>query len=343
MGIVFAAYLVFHQREDVGFALSSAAPVQLGSAVQALDEGRLAEHVNRYVRLEGVPDFESGLHVDTKGSWAFRHLFRLMGTDSRVLVQRLPDPLPLRLLERPSMAGRLVSLADVSFDASIRAYYQAHVSATHFFSAEAIAAGLARGLPVRLVDEVGSEVELAGNQRLTVPLAQPGRFRVRVPSGLRYLSPEAAQRALAATDAHLLSEATIVSSPGPGIPGGYVFDVEVASDQEAVVLSAIADLAPKVRIDPLLRWAEVPVRTLEVKEGRVVGLDAQSGAVVAFDEMGTGLARLISQLEVPQDAFLLIEGERPSHQYKALITSLLFSAFALFNIYGLARNRHTQT
>ena len=44
---------------------------------------------NRYVRVAGTPDRESALELDTKGSWVFSQLFRVLGTGDRLFVHRL--------------------------------------------------------------------------------------------------------------------------------------------------------------------------------------------------------------------------------------------------------------
>ena len=62
---------------------------------------------NRYVRVTGTPDRESGLEIDTKGSWVFTQLFRVLGTGDHLFLHRPPSPLPAALAESDSFEGRL--------------------------------------------------------------------------------------------------------------------------------------------------------------------------------------------------------------------------------------------
>src|SRR5262245_66688700 len=76
-GALLAFFLVFYGRRDLRFALSSGEPVDMGSAAAlfAATGGKaVGDLENRYVRVAGVPDRESALELDTKGSWVFSQL-----------------------------------------------------------------------------------------------------------------------------------------------------------------------------------------------------------------------------------------------------------------------------
>ena len=94
-GALLAFFLVFHERHDLRYALSGGTPLDLGRA-SALNERAAAGLENRFVRVSGQPDRESGLQIDTKGSWVFTQLFRVLGTRDRLFVHRPPSPLPAR-------------------------------------------------------------------------------------------------------------------------------------------------------------------------------------------------------------------------------------------------------
>src|SRR3569623_1229048 len=93
-----AVFLVAKRRRDLTFFLSSPQPADLGDARALMANQRgpavLADGVNRVVRLHGTPDRESALQVDTKGSWMFTELFRLLGTQNRIFIHRRETPLP---------------------------------------------------------------------------------------------------------------------------------------------------------------------------------------------------------------------------------------------------------
>src|SRR6185295_17915530 len=71
-GAVLAFFLVFYGRRDLRYAMTSGEPAELGSATVAFANPKaVADYENRYVRIAGVPDRESALELDTKGSWVF--------------------------------------------------------------------------------------------------------------------------------------------------------------------------------------------------------------------------------------------------------------------------------
>ncbi len=60
--------------------------------------------------------------LDTKGSWVFTQFFRILGTGDRLFVHRRENPLPASRAEDDAFEGRLIRFADLSFATSIRSY-----------------------------------------------------------------------------------------------------------------------------------------------------------------------------------------------------------------------------
>src|SRR4029453_3694794 len=111
-GAALAFFLVFYGWRDLRYALSSGDPLELGSAAALFASGKAtAELENRCVRVAGVPDRESALELDTKGSWVFSQLFRVLGTKDHLFVHRLENPLPAPLAEGAVFGGRLTGSA----------------------------------------------------------------------------------------------------------------------------------------------------------------------------------------------------------------------------------------
>ena len=50
--------------------------------------------------VAGMADRESGVIIDTAGSWRFTQFFRLLGTRSRIFVSRVADPIPVEQAEK---------------------------------------------------------------------------------------------------------------------------------------------------------------------------------------------------------------------------------------------------
>src|SRR4029077_11931842 len=135
-GALLAFFLVFYGWRDLRYALSSGNPLELGSAALVFNsEKATAGLENRYVRVAGVPDRESALELDTKGSWVFSQLFRVLGTGDRLFVHRTENPLPAARAEADVFEGRLIRIDELPYADAIRTYFARHVTATHYFGA----------------------------------------------------------------------------------------------------------------------------------------------------------------------------------------------------------------
>ena len=183
-GALLAFFLVFHERHDLRYALMGTTPLDLGRA-SGLNQ-RAAEGLeNRYVRVTGTPDRESALEIDTKGSWVFTQLFRMLGTGDHLFVHRPPSPLPAALAESDTFEGRLIRVNDLSFADAIRKYFATYVSATHFFAPDAFARAVgARArptAPLTVPDLSGDPVALAAGTQVAVDVAEPDQVRVGLP------------------------------------------------------------------------------------------------------------------------------------------------------------------
>ena len=149
-GALLAFFLVFHIRHDLRYALSSGEPLDLGRASAVFGHSQAVSGLeNRYVRVAGLPDRESALQIDTKGSWVFSQLFRLLGTGDRLFLHRRESPLPAALAESDVFEGRLIRVDELSFAASIRSYFSTHVAATHYFAPDSPRARARRTSPRR--------------------------------------------------------------------------------------------------------------------------------------------------------------------------------------------------
>jgi hypothetical protein len=224
-GALLAFFLIFYSWRDVRYALSSSEPVDLGSASVLFAGGKgtaAAEMVNRYVRVAGVPDRESALELDTKGSWVFSQLFRVLGTGDRLFVHRLGDPLPASLAEADVFQGRLIRIDELPYADAIRAYFARHVTATHYFSADAAAKALAgrgpgQAAPLSIVDRGGDRVTLGSDETLAIDVLKPEEVQL----GLRAVRPPSTSWAISiarsrfATRARPSRRTSPISAPTP--------------------------------------------------------------------------------------------------------------------------------
>src|SRR5262245_8695618 len=184
-GALLAFFLVFHGRRDLRYATSSGEPAELGSATVAFTNPKAVDdYENRYVRVAGTPDRESALELDTKGSWVFSQMFRILGTGDRLFVHRLQTPLPAPLAEADVFEGRLIRIDELPYADAIRAYFAKHVTATHYFGAEEFTRALAArapGGPLSVVDRGGDKVLLAAEEPLAVEVVKPDEVQIGLP------------------------------------------------------------------------------------------------------------------------------------------------------------------
>ena len=339
-----ALFLVAKMRRDLTFFLSSAQPADLGDARALMANERglavLGDGVNRIVRVRGTPDRESALQVDTKGSWTFTELFRLLGTQSRVFVHRREDPLPGFRAESDVFEGRLVRFSDLPFEEAIRSYFANHVSATHFFKPDElqrlVKARANVGAPLALPDLAGDAVTLGPNDILAFELVHPGEVEVGLPIG-RFANPEVARAALVARGAQVLRPGRTISDRQTwvvAVPAG-------ARDKLMNDLGAIdyqSDLRD-VRETVKARVADLGVdgQTLTVR-GDAEKTDKAGPSDQARPLVGLDTVRTLATVQIPPDAYLIVEAEMPRDHLSDAAVAVVLIGFASVNLVGLARS-----
>jgi hypothetical protein len=327
--VVLAGFLVFQIRDDVRYALSSASPIDLGDAraLAHLPAGQIPR--NRYVRITGVADRESGLLLDTRGSWAFTQFFRLLGTGNTVFVRRVPEPLPLDLAERDVFTGRLVRFRNLSFDDSIRRHLASHVSATHFFSPTALEAALRGGTaPLTIADRLGEQVTLLPHDELAIDTARADDIQVELPVA-RFPDPDRARAAVAAQGAEVLTVTAIA-------PDRLAVVARFPARRRDAALAALADLDRRVHIGPARTTTRVRASDLRaVADGLSVTLASGGEALLSRSEIQT--VRTMAQVRIPEDAWLLVEGERPRDHLRDVIIAVFLAGFVLVQLLAMRR------
>ena len=222
-GAALAFFLVFYGWRDLRYALSSGEPLELGAAAAVFATAEAtADLANRYVRVAGVPDRESALELDTKGSWVFSQLFRVLGTGDRLFVHRLQNPLPAARAEADVFEGRLIRIDELPYAEAIRGYFAKHVTATHYFATDATLkalAGRAPDAPLAIADRGGDKVALVGGRGAGDRGRQAGR---RCRSGCRtarFPTEDAARAAIAARGGEVIATRGLVKTPAPSSAG----------------------------------------------------------------------------------------------------------------------------
>jgi hypothetical protein len=340
-----SAYLVFHVRSDLRYALSSGQPLDLGQARVTFSPRTTVSGIDdRYVRVAGTPDRESGLEVDTKGSWTFSQFFRILGTGDRLFVHRRESPLPGPRAEADVFEGRLVRFGELPFEDAVRAYFSAHVVATHFFAVDDLRRALAAGggQALSLKDRAGDPVTLAPDDLVAVDVRRPDEVRIGLPRD-RFPDGAAARAEIERRGGTIVSAKGLVKVEAPPAPGALVmssgpppverwtFVARFSGPGREAALSALGELDRKVELRDARETVKAHVSELGASaDGLTVG-----GRVLPLAEIAA--VRTLSTVKVPHDAYLLIEGDRPHDHLPTLFLALAVAMFGVFNLAALVR------
>ena len=359
-----ALFIIFHVRADISYALSSADPIDLGDASatfaaagapaepsprgQGVSAETLAQAANHYVRVRGTPDRESALELDTKGSWVFTQFFRILGTGSHLFVHRRENPLPAVRAEEDRFEGRLIRFADLSFEQSIREYTAAHVIATHFFAPDVLRRAVAQATAtptITVSDLAGDPVVLGPNDLLAIDVNVPQQIRISFPLD-KYRHAVEAQSEIEKRGGSVLK---ILEEPGPmnpttkpteaaARPDHVVLLVRFPPEKRQAALGEIGDIDPKIQIRDERRTLKV--RLSDLHDGGDALL-VQSGEPGATSErlpvVDIPAIRTLAAVQIPADAWLLIEMDHPRDHVQSVIFAGVLLAFAAINLIGLAR------
>jgi len=351
-GALLAFFLVFHERRDLRYALSSETPLDLGRA-SALNERALAGLENRYVRLAGTPDRESALQIDTKGSWVFTQLFRVLGTGDRLFVHRPPSPLPAAMAESDAFQGRLIRVDDLSFANAIRRYFATTVSATHFFAPEAFARALgSRGTAGTLTvpDLSGDPVALAAASVVAVEVAEPDQVRIGLPRA-RFATETEARAAITSRGGQIVQVlGEVRGHPAPNAPEAgalsatpepplrWTYVVRFPADARQPALDALGNLDHDVEIRDARQAVQLRVDEI-TPSGAAGGLTLRPGQGPAREIAPAAVAAIhtIEPVVIPPDAYLLVEGDHPRQHLPTVLIAAILVMFGVVNLVGLGR------
>jgi hypothetical protein len=339
-----SAYLVVHVRHELRYALSSSEPLDLGEAKVTFSPRTTVSGLdNRLVRVSGTPDRESGLEVDTKGSWTFSQFFRVLGTGDKLFVHRRESPLPGPHAEADVFEGRLVRFSELSFEDAVRRYFSAHVVATHFFAPDELRRALAAGSAgaIELRDRAGDPVRLAPEDLVALDVVRPDEVRVGLPRE-RFIDGAAARAEIEKRGGTIVSAKGLVKvAPGPS-PGAllssgpppterWTFIARFSGPGRDAALSALGELDRKVELRDARETVKAHLADLKATD------DGLSVSGRALPIATIAAVRTLATVQVPEDAYLLIEGDLPREHLPTLLLALAVASFGAFNLAALAR------
>ena len=324
-----AAFLLYHIHDDVFFALSHSEARDLGDARTLVATPGSKPPINEYVRVAGMADRESGIIIDTAGSWKFTQFFRLLGTQSRVFLSRVGDPIPVEQAERDVFVGRLVRFRDLSFQAAIRKHFANRVTATHFFATTVVRHKVAssKGGPVVIADMMGEQVSLAPNDELSIDVDRPADVQVEMPRS-KYADVAAARAAIEAQGGKILDD-TVKATDRKCIALVATFPEDVRDR----AMNAISELDAKVRFLPVRATHTTRIADLAVGMDGLLVKSAGENKELPFARIMA--IRTLANIQIPDDALLLREGERPRDYLKVLVAAAFLLGFALVNLLSL--------
>lgn len=353
-GALLAFFLVFYGWRDLRYALSSGDPLELGNAALVFKSDQATAGLeNRYVRVAGTPDRESALELDTKGSWVFSQLFRVMGTGDRLFVHRLQNPLPADRAEADVFEGRLIRIDDLPYADAIRGYFAKHVTATHYFAPDVALkalAGRAPGAPLSIVDRGGDKATVAADETLGIEVVRPDEVQLGLPQS-RFPTEDAARAAITTRGGEVTAAKGLVKAPAPPSAGAANL---LASAPEPPSRWTFVVRFPAARRQAALDELGDIDRTVEIRDARETiaahasDLTADNGALVVraagAPERRVPAAEIaavhtMAPVVIPGDAYLLVEGDRPHDHVSSIIIALVLMTFGVFNIVALIRNR----
>src|SRR4051812_43868633 len=325
-GALLAFFLVFYGRRDLRYALSSGQPLELGNAAALFATGKAtADLENRYVRVAGVPDRESALELDTKGSWVFSQLFRVLGTGDHLFIHRTENPLPAARAEADVFEGRLIRIDELPYADAIRGYFAKHVTATHYFATDAALKALAArapGVPLSIVDRGGDRAALAADEALAIEIARPDEVQIGLPSA-RFPTEDAARAAITSRGGEVTAAKGLVKAPlppgagagnllatAPEPPARWTFVVRFAAARRQAALDELGDVDRTVEIRDARETITAHANDLTVDDGALVvrAPGAPERRLAAAD---IAAVRMMAPVVIPAGAYLLVEGDRP--------------------------------
>jgi hypothetical protein len=320
--IALAAVIVWHLRHDLAFAFAGRHPIDLGDARALQSSGAVLED-NRYVSVAGQAERRYALFVEPRGERERQTIFRLLGAGTRLFVRAADTTDRTELGER--WTGRLRRFDAVPWAQSLRDYYAQQTEITRYLELDGLKAALSGGSS-GLRDRMGATIAVTADSPLVVDVSYPGELKV-------YLSKD---KLPSLADArHELERLKLDPQGGEELKDEFLFVVPIPEARKNEIVNLLSDkelvFQPRSERYPTTRAAlALDGDTLVVgKRARVPWAQVTAVGVP-------------SPVSIGSDAFILIEGERPSQLWWAPLLCMLLVTFAAFNMWYLVRNIRTR-
>jgi hypothetical protein len=318
--ILISGYLLFHLRYDLAYALRSRTPNVIAD-VRSYFRAPATIKDHTYVSVRAVPDRATAVMLDAKGKDEFIPFERVMGTGSRLLVAQRRGLRPVGDVYDDVYAGRLMRLRDVSYADTVRDHYAKRAAATQFFKVADVCARLGQ-VPTRLPALSGDEVALAAERVIGFDVTFRGDYVVTLPRE-RFPNEADGRGTLEQLGAEVKEFAETKTE--------LKFVARVADDRRDPLMEQLRKLDG--RSDVQLRRAgfQAPWGRLAAG-GEGLLLPAAPGHAPC--DWATSF-KTVEKLNIPADAFVLVEGERPQDLWYVPVFGVLLLLFIGWNALAL--------
>jgi len=356
--LVVSLLLLYKMRADISYALLPDQPVPLGP-VDGSAVAKLAGQGDKFVRIAGLPDHRNSVAYDPKGGRGRVQVFRVLGTASKLLVAR---KVTLTAEVSNDFVGRLRPISEVWFAEALRSYFKQTqaLRAIDLDKLKTTATGKL-SLPLSTLDRSGQPLTVSKDQELLIDVLFDEDVRVLL-SKEKFPSEQDARY-----------EVERLGLPhGPGIETrdgfGYVLRLPPKGPERQKVLAQIDSLGiwlwhrietyriPSALLSvtatglelpgpdslqqpvryraPLL---ETPPPPVQPTDNKLLTAIREPLTVLSWNEVQA--VQVSEPLTVPEDAFVLFDGETPKQVQWAPPIAGLLALFILLNIYYLIRLR----
>lgn len=313
--IALAVVIGWHLRDDVRYAFAGRTPHDLGDARSFVARGvQLAD--NQYVTVAGQAERRYALWVEPKGERERQTIFRLPGAGTRMFVREGVNNDRDDLAER--WTGRLRAFDKLTYGAALRKYYATETEVTRYLDLASLKAALSTGGELR--DRAGAPMTVAGDASLVVDVEYPGELKV-------YLTKD---KFPSLADArHELDKMQLAPSPGEDTKDEFVFVVPMPDARKNEIIDKLS--AREIAFQPREERFQAARSQLKLDGDALV---AGKNRVPWARLKAVGLP---APLVVDADAYMLIEDDAPSAYWWAPLLVAMLVAFAVFNVWYLAR------
>jgi hypothetical protein len=342
--IAVAGLLLWKLFDDTRFALGPKAPDELGDArglgLATAPSDKLVD--NRFVAVRGMPDRRNALLFEPKGDSYRRAFYRLLGTNTRLLVRA--DETSSRHSLDDRFVGRLRRFDAIPYADQIRGYYANDVRVTRLLDLAVLQRNLA-DKNVALLDRAGDPAKLAAGDSVGLEVDFSEDLKISL-SKKQFAVEEDAR--------HEAERLGVPVGPATTTGDGYIYVIRMDPAKRDELLKKLDEHG----FPFAARRERFTAKAGDLTVGEApdtIGFSASKDNPIEYVVDGNKLApkplgartslplsrvasvQYAAPVAIPADAFILVENETPGGFTWVLAVDALLVVFLLFNIWMLVR------